>query len=574
MKITANIPSIAAPLPTETRIVKASPNETLQQEWYEIALAKSDAIEIHINNLTHHESSLEVYDSGGVRLAAAAWVPDAPLILPFFPAEDGRYLIKLTVGPDADPDHTYHLFVDKYTRLSGTIAGSLSLSASNSPYLLGPQDVVIPAGSCLTVEAGATINVRGTSSLVVEDGGVLYLCGEATRPITVIGATGDPASHQWNQLHTSSQAQTVMSHLIIQYDNDENGAEFLSSSAPYVSASAAWVPESAARIDEAALCQRASIIPPASRLEYIKRWFQQASPYHFSFLEELLPFELYFGNDVTTFVDWEMDSDRISAKRFEVGQMNYWDFVNGNFASDLLEAADLFAGKQSSPEPRIQRLIDFLSIGQNWRQAHGYFKWYDLLNPFNREGEAFEKTFEQMASAFWLGHNTSIIYWDKVAREIGLWDKEDELEQQFINSVIIRVHFAADLPFTIPGYGNNIPPVGFIGITINHGPLRYPRQYPIPAPEHKVNCGTLSVASYLKFFIDTLLHNRTNPLYTWWIPSQADQQLFGLLQEKGISIDSPPEDWDREFIQPSQKTLEEIRQYYLAHACTQTDPTA
>jgi len=571
MNISSNTPPIATPLQTETRIAKASPNETMHEEWYEIALTASDAIEIHINNLTHPASRIEIYDRRGAQLTHSVWSPGAPLILPFFPAEEGRYYIKLIVGPDTDPQHVYQLFVDRYTRLSGTIAGSLSLTVQKGPYLLGPQDVVIPADCCLTVEAGATVNLRGQNRMVVEDDGALYLCGEATRPITLIGATGDPARHQWNQLYAASQAKTVFLHLIVQYDNDENGAEFPTSPP---AAAAASLQEFTAGIDEAALCKRAGLIPPAARLAYIKAWFQQASPYHFSFLQDLLPFELYFGNDVTTFADWEMGSNRVSARRFEAGHTNYWDFVNGNFTSDLVEAAQLFAGKQSSPELRIQRMIDFLAIGQSWRQTHGYFKWYDLLNPFNEEGEELEKTFEQMAPVFWLAHNTSIVYWDKLAREIGLWEKEDKLEKQFINSVIIRVHFAADLPFVIPGYGNNIPPVGFVGISINHGPLRYPRQYPIPEPEHDVNYGRMSMASYLQFFFDTLLGSRTNPIYTWWIPSQADQQLFAVLKEKGISIDSPPEDWDREFIQPSQKTLEEIQQYYLAHAGNKTDPHA
>lgn len=564
MMVPSNILSLATPLLTERRISKATPSENPHDEWYKITLTAADAIEIHINNLTHPSSCVEVYDQYGTRLERSAFTAGSPLIMRFFPSREGCYFIKLTIGPDPDPTHLCQLFVDKYTRLSGTVSGSLRLSADTGPYLLGPDDVIISAGCSVTVEAGTTLNVRGNRKIVVRDSGTLSLCGEATRPITIIGATGDPANHRWDQLEASTQAVTFSAHLIIQYDNDANGADFPASPAPFVAA-ASSLQEFTSTIEEAMLIKRAGIIPPPVRLDYIKTWFQQVSPYHFSFLEEILPFELYFGNDVTTFADWEIDSLRVSHERYESGHINYWDFVNGNFTSDLAEAAQLFASQLTSPEPRIQRLIDFLALGQNFRQTHGTFRLYDLINPFNdEEDEEFQRTFERMASAFWYAHNTSIVYWDKMARELGLWDKEDELEQQFINSVIIRVHFAADLPFTIPGYGNNIPPVGFLGIVINHGPFRYPKEYPIPEPEHEVNYGTLSTAAYLKFFFETLVKRKTNPLYTWWIPSQADDQLFRLLNEKGISIDSPPEDWDREFIQPSQKTLEEIQHYYLS----------
>ncbi|QRG70851.1 hypothetical protein JNE38_30210 [Brevibacillus choshinensis] len=552
----------ATPLETERRITKASPNEYSHEDWYETTLASTDALEIHINNLTHPDSCIEVYDRFGTRLEHACFTPDAPIILPFFPEKEGLYFIRVLVGPDPDPHHIYQLFVDKYTPLSGTIEGSCRLTAEKGPYLLGPKDLIIPAGCSITAEAGATINVRGSNKILVQDAGALYLMGESDNHITIIGAIGDPSRHTWNQLVISPQAMTENRHVVIQYDNDENGVDFLTFPAPFA-ATASTFEEFTATIEEASHYKRAGMIPPAARLDYIKSWFKQASPYHFSFLEELIPFELYFGNDVTSFADWEMDSLRVSSERYLAGHINYWDFVNGNFTSDLVEAAQLFANKQSSSEPRIQRMIDFLTIGQNWRQTHGYFKWYDLINPFNKNGEEFEKTFEQMAPIFWLAHNTSIIYWDKKARELGLWEKENALEQQFINSVIIRVHFAADLPFTIPGYGNNIPPVGFVSLSINHGPLCYPKQYPIPEPEHEVNYGTLSIASYLKFFFDTLFSRKTNSIYTWWIPTQADQQLYQLLGEKGISVDSPPEDWDREFIQPSQKTLEEIQQFYL-----------
>lgn len=555
--------SQAAELQTATPITQASPNLEPREEWYKLWLTSSEAIEIHINNLTHPCSSLEIYDREGNQLKEAVYSPHTSIVLPFFPPGEGYYYIHLTIGPDPDPAHVYQLHIDKYTRLSGTINDSLLVKADQGPYLLGPEDLMIPAGCCVTVEAGAVINVRGPNKITVKDEGALYLTGEENNPITIIGATGDASQHQWDQLVLSPLAETGTLHTIIQYDNDDNGMDFLTPVAPLIAA-ASSVEEFRETKAEAAYINRANMIPPASRLAYLKTWFQQVSPYRFSFLGDLLPFELYFGIDVTTFADWEMDSTRVNEKRMEAGQINYWDFVNGNFATDLMEAAHLFANKQSSPELRIQRLIDFLSLGQGWRQKHGYFKWYDLLNPFNNEEEEFYQTFEQMASTFWLAHNTSIIYWDKIARDLGLWQKENEFEQQFINSVIIRVHFAADLPITIPGYGNNIPPIGFLGITINVGPFRYPKQYPAPEPEQDVNCGSLSTASYLKFLFETLIKGQTNPVYTWWLPTQADKQLYRMMNEKGVSFDSPPEDWDREFIQPSQKTLEEIQQFYLS----------
>ncbi|MGD8190489.1 hypothetical protein ACQCN2_10935 [Brevibacillus ginsengisoli] len=429
--------------------------------------------------------------------------------------------------------------------------------------MIGPEDLTIPSGSCVTVEAGSVINVRSRNKMIVQDAGSLYFNGEAEKPITIIGATGDSTKQQWNQLFVSSRAKSTLSHVIVQYDTDQNGIEFLTPASPYIAA-ASSTEKFTADLEETSYLKRASFLPPSTRLDYIKSWFQQASPYRFSFINDLMPFELYFGNDVFTFADWEVASMRVNEKRLQAGLMNYWDFVNGNFAADLLEAAHLLAGNQSSLDLRIQRLIDFLVLGQNWRQKHGCFKWYDLLNPFKDDEEEFFQTLEQMTTTFWLAHNSSIIYWDKKARDLGIWQKETRFEQQFINSVIIRVHFAADLPFTIPGFGNNIPPIGFLGISINHGPLRYPKMYPAPKPERDVNYGSLSLASYLKFVFEFLLKGQTNPIYTWWLPTQADKKLYRLLNEKGISLDSPPEDWDREFIQPSQKTLEEIQKYYLA----------
>ncbi|MED1945236.1 MULTISPECIES: hypothetical protein [Brevibacillus] len=555
------VSSYTSILETDKRIRKASPNLEAKVEMYKLFLASTDAIEIHMSNLTHPLTTITIYDIHRTKLAEAEYSPNAPIILPFFPEEDGLYYVQLTIGPDPDPQHTYQLHVDKYKRLSGIINQSEELSAENGPYMIGPEDVIIAAGTSISFEAGTSINVRCQNKIVVQNGASISFRGEPDKPVVVIGAIDDTTAHRWNQLVLSPLAEATFQHIIVQYDNDEDGVDFLTSAAPFV-AIASSVEEFESTIAKANYVERAAVVSPSSRLDFIKTWFQQSSPYCFHIFGDLLP-ELYFGIDVTTFARWETDTKRINEERVEAGEINYWDFVNGNFTADLIEATLLFANNESSPELRIQRLIDFLIIAQKWRRKHGCFSLFDMLDPFHDHDEEFYKTFEQMSSAFWLAHNTSIIHWDTLSRELGIWQKESFFERQFINSVMIRLHFAADLPFSLPGYGNNIPPVGFLGISIHFGPFRYPEDYPAPGPEFDVNYGELSTATYVKFMFESLLNGKTNPVYTWWIPTQADKELFRTLQEKGISLDSPPEDWDREFVQPARKTLEEIRAYYL-----------
>ncbi|MED1918931.1 hypothetical protein P4V64_26830 [Bacillus thuringiensis] len=555
------VSSYTSILETDKRIRKASPNLEPKVEMYKLFLTSTDAIEIHMNNLTHPLTTIRIYDIHRTKLAEAEYSPNAPIILPFFPVEDGLYYVQLTIGPDPDPQHTYQLHVDKYKRLSGIINQSEEFPAENGPYMIGPADVIIAAGTSISFEAGTSINVRCQNKIVVQNGASISFRGESDKPIVVIGAIDDATAHRWNQLVLSPLAEATFQHIIVQYDNDEDGVDFLTSAAPFV-AIASSVEEFESTVAKTNYVERAAVVSPSSRLDFIKSWFQQSSPYRFHIFGDLLP-ELYFGIDVTTFARWETDTNRINEERVEAGEINYWDFVNGNFTADLIEATYLFANNESSPELRIQRLIDFLFIAQKWRRKHGCFSLFDMLDPFHDYDEEFYKTFEQMSSSFWLAHNTSIIHWDTLSRELGIWQKESFFERQFINSVMIRLHFAADLPFSLPGYGNNIPPVGFLGISIHFGPFRYPEDYPAPEPEFDVNYGELSTATYVKFMFESFLNGKTNPVYTWWIPTQADKELFRTLQEKGISLDSPPEDWDREFVQPARKTLEEIRAFYL-----------
>ncbi|MGN7470685.1 hypothetical protein [Brevibacillus sp. SAFN-007a] len=549
-------------LETDKPIRKASPDRDPHSEMYKLFLTSQEAVEIHISNLTHPASAIEVYDRHGTKLSEGRFASGGSIILPFFPYEDGFYYLKLTLGPDSDPQHACQLHVDKYVRLSGRIESDCVLTAQNGPYLVGPDDVTIPAGVRVSFEVGASINVRCQRKIIVQDGGAISFNGEADKPVVIIGAIDNGTAHRWSQLVPSPLAHISFTHILVQYDNDEDGVDFLASSSPFA-AGAISLEQFQADIAKTNALERALLVLPSARLAFIQTWFQQSSPYRFSLFGDLLPFELYFGIDVTTFAHWETETKRVDEQRSQAGDVNYWDFVNGNFTADLLEATHLFANNRQSPEPRLQRLIDFLLLAQSWRKKHGYFKWYDLIDPFNEHDDEFFKTFEEMSSAFWLAHNTSIIYWDTIARDLGIWHKESFFERQFINSVIVRLHFAADLPFSLPGYGNNIPPVGFLGLSIHYGPLRYPEQYPAPEPESAVNYGSLSTAEYLKFIVESLVKGQTNPVYTWWIPTQADKDLFHLLDEKGISLASPPEEWDREFVQPAQKTLEEIRAYYL-----------
>lgn len=78
-------------LETDKPIRKASPDIDPHIEMYKLFLTSKEAIEIHISNVTHPSSGIEVYDMHGTKLCEVRYTPGGSLILPFF--SSGRRLL-------------------------------------------------------------------------------------------------------------------------------------------------------------------------------------------------------------------------------------------------------------------------------------------------------------------------------------------------------------------------------------------------------------------------------------------------------------------------------------------------
>ena len=319
-----------------------------------------------------------------------------------------------------------------------------------------------------------------------------------------------------------------------------------------------------------AAARAAQQISTADRIGRIAAWYRKVSPYRiiwFDLFQSKRSWSLrsyYLGMDVEIFSQWEAQSRRVCDDRRRSGELNYWDYVNGNFVADLLEAAELYEAGQSSDIPRIQHMIDYLRTGTEWNDGNGRFSFF---KKWSRSWlEQFHSHFSQMSRLFWKAHNTSIVYWDREARRNGIYGREDGIEQIFIDGVIIRVDFTSALPFHFPIFGRMIVPVGIIGEFLNKGPFRYPAAYPCPMPTETFDYGAHMDASLLKQYIHFFRNGRFNSVFTWWFPTPSDDRLEQLLYDKQIHIDAPHEDWARELVLPAQKTIEQIHKKYLEEA--------
>lgn len=525
------------------------------EEWYKIWLEANDAIEVHMSEIPVNQCySLYLFYENGAEITESINAKMTPEMSTYIAKEAGFCFIKVVAEYGFDQQQSYRLHVEKYTGLSGTIEGIRTLRAHDGPYMVGPDTLIVASGAVLNVEAGAIINFRHGQLIEVQQEGALHLNGEKDNPVFIIGVSGGSPQSHWHELVVHDQAMIVQQFVTVQYDS----YSVLSNLRPL-----------SAALDAIA---EPTNIPPSERPNLIKQWYLEASPYVFHVIgglgidlgEPFKTVQLYLGIDVEIFTKWEVESGRISDARFQKGEINYWEYVNANFTADLVEAARLSKDNQTSEQYRIQRLIDFLNKGKEWRQRNGYFKASQFLNPFEEKKVAdFYQLFLDMSYLFWLSHNTSVVYWDKRARELGTYAKENKIEAAFIDGVIIRVDFTAELPVVIPGYENNVPPIGLIGIFLHNGPFKYPMEYPAPMPCVEVNYGNQTTAALLKHYFERLLHGGMSAVYTWWLPTLADADLQKQLLEKGVRMDSPLEDWERELIQPAKKTVEEIQQKYL-----------
>ncbi|WP_202077547.1 hypothetical protein [Caldalkalibacillus salinus] len=306
---------------------------------------------------------------------------------------------------------------------------------------------------------------------------------------------------------------------------------------------------------------------PKERLEGIRYWYKQVSPYVFKWFDIFgkLSFvrDYYFGMDVELFSRWEYDTNRVSDRlgHGTKAKYNYWAYVNRHFCRDLYQAAVLQARDAHSDESRVQYLIDYLNAGKAWRDREGQTP---LLKRWRTKWRhRYNEHIHHMLALFWRSHNTSIVYWDWQARVQDYYNAEDPVEQRFINGVIIRLDFVSDLPFHLPHHRNMMLPIGLIGEFLNHGPLKYPQAYPAPEPRDMLNDEQGLTAALLQHYFHFFTHRRFSAVFTWWIPTPADKLYHHMMAKHQLTIDSPQPRWIREWVQPAQKTIEEIEQRYL-----------
>lgn len=543
----------ALPKEAET-LTRLDDRSSATENWYKIWLDANEAIEVQVSNIPANQCyRLQLFHEHHTLQEESNHSGKLPDLCTYIAREAGFCLIKVTAESPFE-EQPYSLYVEKYKGLSGNIEGTHHLSAQNGPYMLGPDDLILSPGAVLEVEAGAVLNFRHGQFLEVHRGGTLNLNGEKEKPVLIMGVSGGSVQAIWQELIIHDQARLNQRFVTVLYD------------------SYSALPDLEPLSNAMATIEEPTAIPPSARPSLAKQWYMEASPYMITVLDgfdsdpfhPLKTIELYLGIDVEIFTQWEVESGRISDARFQQAQVNYWEYVNANFTADLLEAARLCAAEQTSDEYRIQRLIDYLRKGKEWRQQNGYFRLKDFINPFDEKSFSdFYEQFMEMSYQFWLSHNTSVVYWDKRARELGIYAREDRIERAFIDGVIIRVDFTAELPVVIPGYENNVPPVGLIGLFLKSGPFRYPMEYPAPVPQDDHDYGNKTTAALFQYYIELLIDGKTSAVYTWWLPTPADSDLKKQLQAQGVRPNSSLEEWEREIVQPAQKSVEEIQQKYL-----------
>jgi hypothetical protein len=95
------------------------------------------------------------------------------------------------------------------TVVGGTLAGNTTLLRSASPYTLS-SDLIVPAGTTLTIEAGVVIHMPARRNLRVQ--GVLNINGTAAQKVAIIGRAGE----RWGGISFESPAApSTLAHLII-----------------------------------------------------------------------------------------------------------------------------------------------------------------------------------------------------------------------------------------------------------------------------------------------------------------------------------------------------------------------
>jgi hypothetical protein len=526
-------------------------------DWYKFWLRAGEAVEIELSEMPLGVLyDLEVYDQSGDLFLGTAPLNDRVRFASYEAAADGEIYIRVFSSVGCDPDREYALHVDRFRNLNGTITGVQTLYAFEGPYRIGGGDLVIAPGGVLDVEAGTVLNVRSQDVLRIQSGGTLNLLGDAAQPVVILGATAQGEDGFWQGLEAEDGASIKRQFVTIFYDLIETPAP----------------PKPGTVVN----------ILPTERPALIRQWYQLASPYLSTVIDgvestgkwydpwAIKKRDLYFGMDVEMFAQWEVDSGRLCDQRFQRGEVNYWEYVNAGFLHDMLTARECLDNDEPAPHFRIQRMIDYLRHGKSWRDKHGVLKSTQILPRLDdlvEEDTELHQHMKEMSTLFWWSHNTSIVYWDHLARQLGLHAQEEHPEHQFVNGVIIRLDFSSDLPYQFLSFGNQMPPVGMIGIFLNHGPFKYPDCYPAPpappAPEGALDYHDETTIGLIKTYFEFLLHDGTNPVFTWWLPTPADREARQILETTGLTLDASMQDWKREVLDPAIQTLHEIQEKYL-----------
>lgn len=95
------------------------------------------------------------------------------------------------------------------TVIGGTVSTDTTLSTGSSPYALN-ADLIVPAGTTLTVQAGVTINAAPKSNLRIQ--GVLNIAGTGDQPVVIQGRN----RAQWGAISfENSSGTSALNHLTI-----------------------------------------------------------------------------------------------------------------------------------------------------------------------------------------------------------------------------------------------------------------------------------------------------------------------------------------------------------------------
>lgn len=115
----------------------------------------------------------------------------------------------LTVNLATATTLTAHFIPSGETVIGGTLAGDTVLTADRSPYTLS-DDLIVPAGTSLTIEAGVTLLMPARRHLRVQ--GTLTVAGTADRKVAIIGRPGE----RWGGLSLENPSGPIsLAHLVI-----------------------------------------------------------------------------------------------------------------------------------------------------------------------------------------------------------------------------------------------------------------------------------------------------------------------------------------------------------------------